>query len=188
MARKRIRGLRRHSRNHRRRAATSTPLDLTLLTSHHYDYLKLGLSPWYQDDQPPLAIRRLWATRLLADFWRWHTQLAALGEPFHLAIWLFEPHFGESQLTASVGQMRERYINSFDPAPAAPLPQAYRHLPGFADLRWSVGLHEWILDDDEFAEWFRQRYRSTYYRFITPDGEPYVAARRGRVWVGQAPA
>lgn len=109
-----------------------------------------------------------------------------MNEPFHLAIWLFEPHFGESQLTASVGQMRERYINCFTPAHDAPLPQAYRHLPGFADLRWSVGLNEWLLDNDEFADWVRSGYRGTHYRFIAPSGEAYVAVSRGRVWIGQA--
>jgi len=110
-----------------------------------------------------------------------------LAEPYHLAIWLFEPHFGESQLTVSLAGRREQYINAFTPAADAALPQTYRHLPGFADLHWLVGLEEWILDVDEFGEWVRQGYRGAHYRAVTPNDEPCIVLRRGRVWVGQVP-
>jgi hypothetical protein len=67
LPRKRIRGLRRLWRKHQQ-WATPQALSLDLMESVHINTEQLGIAPWTVHGKPPLAIRQLWANRLLADF------------------------------------------------------------------------------------------------------------------------
>jgi hypothetical protein len=76
LPRKRIRGLRRLWRKHQQ-WATPQALSLDLMESVHSNTEQLGIAPWTVHGKPPLAIRQLWANRLLADFFDWQQQLTA---------------------------------------------------------------------------------------------------------------
>jgi hypothetical protein len=63
--------------------------------------------------KPPLAIRQLWANRLLADFFDWQRQLAALYSSFWLSIRLYDPRFGLSQLDAAIHEQQAYFERRF---------------------------------------------------------------------------
>lgn len=82
--------------------ATALGRNLSLLARSHRDYHKLGLAPWAVNTKPPLVIRKLWVSRLVADFQQWHSSLTRHYPEFYLAVWLYKPEFGRSQLVAGI--------------------------------------------------------------------------------------
>lgn len=185
MKKKRVRGLRRHARKHWQWAAVPQALDLAGLAQHHSDYEQLGLNPWTVYGKPPLAIRKLWASRLLNDVQQWHSQLASLYSEFYLAIWLYEPRFGLSQLVVKTkNQDIERYKAMFGEASAVALPIEYQLLPGAEKLQWTAYPEIDFYDTEEFTEMGRWAARKPHWKVNTIQG-PYIAVQSGWVWVGQ---
>ena len=163
------------------------PLPLFQLQQHQRTHRKLGLAPWAISEKPPLAIRRLWVSRLVADFQQWREGLAAHYPDFYLAVWLFEPAFGESQLVAAVKDELNFYDNTFGEPLTKPLPAAYLALPGVAALHWTARARLDAYWPDEFADlpaWQRQR---PYWKHISRTGERMIIVQTGWVWVGQLP-
>jgi hypothetical protein len=185
--RKKVRGFRRYLREHQQRAAISYGLDLAFLENRHQDYMKLGLFPWAVNTKPPLPIRQLWVRRLVADCARWQTELSARYESFYLAVWLYEPDFGRSQLVAGVAEKQEWYKHLFtevDKTNAPPLPAEYRLLPRINDLQWVAYAETtaiWpadLLGDDAWA------LKKPHWPGKTDDGRAVIVVQIGWVWVG----
>ena len=187
MREKKVRGLRRHAHNHRQWAAVPEELSLSLLESAYFQREQLGIAPWTVYGKPPRAIRQLWASRLLADFFNWQRQLTPLYPDFWLSIRLYAPRFGLSQLDAAIHEQQAYFERHFSGEGAeVPLPPEYQSLPGAEQLRWTC--HP-VLDGfrpDEFAEqydWYRRR---TYWTDQDADGEDWIVVQTGYVWVGRA--
>ncbi len=103
--RKKLRGRRRLLRQAQRWRTATHPLSPTQLAAHHRDYLKLWLRPWpdwFYARSPPAAIRRELLAGLLATHHQWREQLEKFGQPYYLAVWLFENEFSRSQVVAGV--------------------------------------------------------------------------------------
>ena len=113
MDKKRVRGLKRHLRNHQQRATTQEPFDEARIRKLHYDYAHLGISPWAVNGKPPVVIRKLWVGRLVADYKEWHKQMVTQYTDFYLAVWIFDPTFGESEVVVAVENMIDRYEGRF---------------------------------------------------------------------------
>jgi hypothetical protein len=168
-----------------------TLLDRTSLTTFQVDYRKLGLAPWYTQQKPPRLFRQLWVTRLVRDFYSWHTQLTALYPDFYLAVWLFEPRFGQSQLVTVIGARKAHYEQLFthwaggSAPPNQALPPEYETLAGVQNLHWTryPDVEPFLLD--EFAQQRAWAMTKPHWPGKTVDGEPYVAVQVGWVWVGQ---
>ena len=151
----------------------------------HCDYQKLGLSPWYTSDKPPVAIRKLWVSRLVADFQEWHEQLATQHDGFYLAVWIFEPGFGESQLVAATGAKQAYYEGVFDKTLPIPLPREYHLLPGVDELRWAARAEIIPYRPDDFAALGAWGAKKPNWPVLSEAGEPLVAVQTGVVWVGR---
>lgn len=189
MREKRIRGLRRHWRDHQGRAAIAERLSLPSIEKYQYTSAQLGLSPWSVHGKPPLAFRKLWVSRLVADFHQWHQELSFSHPDAYLAVWLYEPRFGKSQVSAATNRMKIRYEEIFDEADAEadmPLPIEYQSLPGVAALRWTCHAELESFWPDEFVECGAWASSKPHWEYQTPDGETYVAVQVGWVWVGKA--
>lgn len=188
---KKIRGFRRYLREHQQRAAPSYGLDVQFLKETHRDYIKLGLFPWAVNTKPPLVIRQLWVRRLVADCVRWQAELAARYADFYLAVWLYEPDFGRSQLVAGIAEKREWYAQVFTEVPEAaapPLPAEYRLVPRVVDLHWVAHAEtttiwpEDLLDADAWA------LKKPHWPGSTADGQEVIVVQVGWVWVGRPQA
>ena len=192
MFRKRIRGVRRHFHRHQRDAAIPVALDAERLARYGVDYASLGIAPWFTHQRPPRAFRRVWVTRLVADFHRWRAELARDYPVFYLAVWLFEPHFGHSQLVAALADRHAHYDGLFDEAgsfralPARRLPPEYQDVPGIADLTWNRHADIAAYSPDDFAAQDAQTKQKPHWDATTVDGEAYIAVQIGWVWVGRA--
>ena len=188
---KKIRGFRRFLRDHAYRAALPHTLDLEYLQETHREYVKLGLFPWSVDSKPPLPIRQLWVTRLVDDCVRWHTELAPDYADFYLAVWLYEPDFGRSQVVAGIAEKQAWYEQVFAEvakADAPPFPAEYQQLLGVADLHWTAWAEittcwpEDLLDVDAWA------LKKPHWPGNTADGRAVIVVQIGWVWVGQVQA
>ena len=193
MFRKRIRGVRRHFRRHQQSAAAPAVLDQERLARNGVDSFESGIAPWFDDQRPPLAFRRLRVARLVADFHRWRAQLTGAYPTHYLAVWLFEPRFGQSQLVAAVADHHAHYSKlfseegSFRPLPRLDLPPEYRDVPGIRDLAWRR--HADIaafLPEDYAAQDLKMR-RKPHWNMTTAEGDLFIAVQIGWVWVGQVP-
>ena len=187
MRQKKVRGLRRHARTHRQRAAVPVVLSLSLLASAHAQCEQLGLAPWTVYGKPPRAIRQLWARRLLADFFEWQRQLTPLYPDFYLSIRLFDPRFGLSQLDAAIQEQQAYFERRFGyEGEDVPLPPEYQALPGADKLQWTAYPEVDVYGLDEFAEYYGWYKRKPHWQEQTTDGEDCVVVQTGYVWVGRA--
>lgn len=185
--RKRIRGFRRILRDHQRRSCETQDIDLGFIKEQHRYYQKLGLAPWAISEKPPLAIRKLWISRLVADFQRWHAILARHYPQFYLAVWLFEPDFGNSQVVAGIEENIPGYENAFGKLLNLPLPAAYQALAGMSDLHWTARAQVAVFWPDEFAEVRSWAATKPHWEFTTSTGDLFFAVQTGIVWIGESP-
>jgi len=186
MHRKRLRGLRRHWRNHQQRATVSGALNLSFIADYHYDYSQLGLAPWTVYGRPPVAFRRLWATRLLSDLRQWQEQLTPLYPGLYLAIYLYDNHFGLSEIAAAIGRQKSYYESRFQGAYPIPLPIEYQSLPGVSELIWTAHAEVDVFSPDEFAELGAWGTHHRHWSATTTDGDDCIVVQRGWIWVGRA--
>jgi hypothetical protein len=187
MSKKRVRGLRRHWRQHQQRATVATAPDLKYLAAYKYDYDQLGLAPWTVYGRPPVSFRRLWATRLLTDLQQWRTQLTPLYPDLYLAIWLYDVRFGLSQVVTAIERMQTVYERRFSQAQPIPLPSEYHGLPGVSDLSWSAHAEVDVFTPDEFDELGKWGSHRNHWQARTTDGDDCIVVQVGWVWVGRVP-
>ena len=185
MDKKRVRGLKRHLRNHRKWATIPEPFTEKLLNKQHYDYIHLGLSPWRVNGKPPVAIRKLWVSRLVADYQEWHQQMAIRYHDFYLAVWIFDSTFGESEVIAAIDEKVESYAHRFGEVLELPLPPEYQSLPGVNDLTWTAKEYVAVYSPEDFTEMGRWAARKPHWSVEGDDGEPLVLVQLGVVWVGE---
>jgi hypothetical protein len=175
-------------RDHQLRSAISYSFDNKHFNKYHRDYEKLGLAPWAVNEKPPVAIRKLWVSRLVADFHHWQSQIASDYPEFYLAVWLFEPEFGRSQLVAGIEEKMTLYEGIFGPEIDLPLPAEYQQLSGVAELHWFARATVEAFWPDDFAELGSWGTNRPHWKVETADGQPFFAVQVGRVWIGQKPA
>jgi hypothetical protein len=173
-------------------SAEPAVFDRERVARYGVDYAQIGIAPWYNHQRPPRDLRRAWVTRLVTDFYRWRDALAREHPAFYLAVWLFEPHFGESQLVAAVADRQAHYeelfgaTGSFRALPARDLPLEYRNVPGVQGLTWRRHADIAAFLPGDFAAQGAETKRRPHWDATTVDGEPYVAVQVGWVWVGRA--
>jgi len=148
---------------------------------------QIGIAPWFDQQKPPVRFRQLWVKRLLTDLPHWRQQLLSYEADAYVAVWLFEPRFGLSQLVAAVADRKQDYdrLFVFGPAQVRALPIEYRNLPGIQDLQWAAyaDVEAFLLED--FAQVGRWASRKPHWPGETADGHPYMAVQVGWLWVGQ---
>ena len=108
----------------------------------------------------PLGVRRRMVQRLVELHDSWLPQLQAMGEPFYLGLWIFEPDFRESQLCAAVEHRAEDYAQRHLVGERVPPPVQYQLRP---------------CDLGRF-EWTRQTY--TDRAVLAPDDDDLPVQRR----------
>lgn len=185
MDKKRIRGLKRHLRNHQLWATIQEPFNEERIRKLHYDYAHLGLNPWRVNGKPPVAIRKLWVMRLVADYKEWHKQMVARYTDFYLAVWIFDPTFGESEVVVAIEKKVDSYAGRHGDVLDLPLPLEYQSLPGVHDLQWTAKEYLTVCSPEDFAEMGKWAARKPNWSIEGSDGEPLIIVQLGVVWVGQ---
>ncbi|WP_324677810.1 hypothetical protein [Hymenobacter sp. GOD-10R] len=161
--------------------------DIDYFRQTHRDYEKLGLAPWAVNEKPPLVIRQAWVSRLVADYHAWHAQIVPHFPDYYLAVWLFEPESGRSQLVAGLEDRKTLYENFFGPEANLPFPTEYQQLPGVTELHWTARAQVEAYWPEDFAELGSWGLNRPHWEAETADGEPFFTVQVGWVWVGQKP-
>lgn len=137
----------------------------------------------------------------------WRDKLDQLNEPYYLKLWLFEPHFSNSQVVCAIGESIHSYDETFyKPESKKPLqPKYYGELNSqISEFTWDYYLDEehWnnsepgspeeyaSADDfEEVAKRFRKMMKKPHRttNFPEPVGEAteYYSFKKGDVWLGE---
>ncbi len=194
--RKKVRGWPRRLRRLAALRPRAAVPDEGALRGRGYDYVRPALDPWDRlvPRNPPAWLRRRMLGVLLDLHAEWHRHLTARGEPFYLAVWLFEPRFYRSQLVAAVGDRIGYYETLFPDAPGAPAePPATYRAPGdgLDRLAWTPGLDaDYVFRsslgaDPAGARWLARRRHRVVGEEALGDGDRMYVMRLGSVWVGR---
>jgi hypothetical protein len=199
-SRQKIRGLKRRIKQIQQwKESQIAALDLDFLYNHppgyEYFYTKLWIQPWHMSSRnPPLWYRRLIFGAMLEVYESWRRTLLDGGRPFYLKIWLYDPHFIESQIVAAVGERIDRYENLFIPdtlAKSFPYNLYKNQNFDLRDYRW-----ESYADEEAYFESGMEtpmeinELRKKAWRVITCSGdsctdEPTYMIRKGSIWLGE---
>jgi len=81
----------------------------------NYMHMDLMIDPFnrYTKRNPPIWYKKLWIKALMEVYENWNDIAKNLWEEYYLKIWIFEPHFHESQLVLGIKDRIERYQKLF---------------------------------------------------------------------------
>jgi hypothetical protein len=206
---KKIRGLKRRSKNIEFWFKQNKAIDFSILNRYDYYYCKAKINPWANllDEQPyPTNYRKQIFSKLLTIFFSWKQQLDKSLLEYRLELWLFDPRFIQSQVVVSIGEKMTYYKNLF------PIADELKKFPieKFKDDESRINQLSWALheDNDYYLEsdllevgrytdqkqyFINQRFyrklseRNTKYRIIENENgekDKLFAMRKGDVWVG----
>jgi len=91
-------------------------LDLNNLLVNKRTYTKIWIDPWYRLTRrnPPVWLCKLMFECMCEIYDNWKSQLEALDEPYYLKIWLYDPHFINSQIVVAIKEDIDYYENVFN--------------------------------------------------------------------------
>lgn len=91
-------------------------LDMNHLVQNQRDYAKLWIHPFYAIPRrtPPTWYNRLLLDAVFDVYNHWHEQMKNTNEQFYLKIWLFDPHFINTQIVVANREALHFYDNTFD--------------------------------------------------------------------------
>ncbi|WP_411346228.1 hypothetical protein ACE3MZ_09700 [Paenibacillus sp. WLX1005] len=127
-------------------------LDMDYITSYQRDYVKLWIDPFYRLDRrnPPGWYARLLLAAMMEVYYSWDDQMKQLQEPYYLKIWLYAPHFINSQIVVACRDQLHFYDHTFEKATdKAKLSHHYAMVPGINDFQWETCIdtaYESLLD------------------------------------------
>jgi hypothetical protein len=192
--RKKVRGWKRRIRQLDRLRLRHRELNMELLRRDGVDYVEILLDPWSRlvSRNPPYWYRRRILAAFIDIFDAWQDTLERLGEPYYLALWVFDPAFYRTQVVAAVGDRVEGYRDWFDPADrGAAGPVQYR------DGSYELGRFQWragqVLDvfsaqEDAFDELDVAEWTRTADRIEQTADDTLFTFKRGIVWLGTQPS
>ncbi|WP_235867381.1 hypothetical protein [Priestia abyssalis] len=199
---KKIRGWKRHKRKVERWKQEVINLDIDYLSDYQRTYAKLWIHPFYTliHRNPPLWYNRLLLEAMIDVYLAWHQKMREEDEDFYLKIWLYDPHFIESQIVVAYKDCLDYYNKTFEVRPnIKEFPYAKFH-----SLRDKLEKFEWQLfidsehyDDNELKEQIEEGFatekevskikRKAYetLRIENEDGSfLQYSLDKGDVWVG----
>lgn len=167
-------------------------LDTAKLDDSQREYVKLTIDPWYRlvKRTPPIWYNRLILEALVEIYLSWHKTLQKWGEPFYLKIWLFDPHFINSQVVAATKDWIVGYNNTFTKSNQnQTFPFDKYKISNFSleDFTWELHIEENYFYEkmDQLSEVEINNIKQKAYRSgLLRDGDRYFAIKTGDVWIG----
>ncbi|MCO4292722.1 hypothetical protein NF867_07600 [Solitalea sp. MAHUQ-68] len=158
MRQKKIRGLARRQKEIDDWFEWNYDIDLDLLNSSGYYYVKAKVGPWanlFTEKHYPSDYKKKILKHLLEIYANWEQKLLKQERPFYLKIWLYEHRFINSQVVAAVGEKINRYQELFTKVPKQHTFHKNRFDPKLAQLdklSWSLHWDEDVFWESEFAD------------------------------------
>lgn len=184
---------------------------LDYLSQSKRNYTKIYVHPWSSITltnsiipTPKRETKRRILTGLLDIHDHWKMKLDALGEPYKLKIWLYEPHFSKSQVVCAIGDDIDFYQNSFNKGDDKKILNAVTYgklasrLKGFnwehcldEDFLFPSDLgnpREYLSMEEFEAEkrWYERKLTKPHQVYVSKsDGQEIYIFNKGDVWVGE---
>lgn len=180
-------------------------IDLDIEHLHHYkrDYAKLWIHPFYAIPRrnPPIWYNCLLLEAMLDVYRCWHEKLSEFDEDFYLKLWIYDPHFINSQVVTAYKDCLHFYDQMFD------VGNHEKQFPfhKYTYLRESLEVFDWYLhiDGDVYTEsdlidniqrgWMSDKdveaikekaYRVETIHLSDGDTDKTYSVKVGDVWVG----
>jgi hypothetical protein len=149
---KKIRGWKRQVRKIEKWKRRVIDLDIEHLHQYQRDYAKLWIHPFYAIPRrnPPVWYNRLLLEAILDVYRSWHEKLSKLDEVFYLKLWIYDPHFINSQVVAAYKDCLHFYDQTFDVGNQ----EKQFPLHKYTYLREKLEMFDWHLhiDSDVYTE------------------------------------
>jgi hypothetical protein len=200
---KKIRGWKRHVRKINKWKQRVIDLDKEHLRKYQRDYAKLWIHPFYTIPRrnPPIWYNLLLLEAMLDVYRSWYEKLSKMDKQFYLKLWIFDPHFINSQVVAAYKDCLHFYDQTFD------VGNQEKQFPfhKYAYLREKLEMFDWHLhiDSDVYTEsdlidniqrgWTTENeveaIRSKAYKVETihlsdGDADKTLSVKVGEVWIG----
>lgn len=184
-----------------------------ILSPNEHHYAKIRIYPWNgftgsssKTPEPKAITKQAMLAGLLDIYDSWKLQLDNTGKPYYLKIWLYEPHFSESQVVCAIGEKLCFYDHAFleddddkildtskyrSVAERLTLLQWVHHIDEEHHQNNLVGNPEDYASPKDYHEtrkWFNRMMKKPHR--ITPYGNPtdecfeFYSFKNGDVWVG----
>ncbi|KLV25836.1 hypothetical protein ABW02_13445 [Niallia circulans] len=199
---KKIRGWKRHKRKIERWKQNAINLDMDYLRNYQRQYEKLWIHPFYKLERrnPPNWYKSLLLDAMIEVYLEWHQKMKKEEEDFYLKLWLYDPHFINSQIVVAYRNCLDFYDKTFKRR------QENKEFPfdKFHSLRDKLEQFEWDLhiesdyyDENDLNEWLEEG-ALTEKEVSRIKGKAYDAVRikdedgsflqysldKGDVWIG----
>ena len=199
---KKIRGWKRHKRKIERWKQNAMNLDMDYLRNYQRQYEKLWINPFYKLERrnPPNWYKSLLLDAMIEVYLEWHQKMKKEDEDFYLKLWLYDPHFINSQIVVAYRNCLDFYDKTFKRR------QENKEFPfdKFHSLRDKLEQFEWDLhiesdyyDENDLNEWLEEG-ALTEKEVSRIKGKAYDAVRikdedgsflqysldKGDVWIG----
>lgn len=199
---KKIRGWKRHKRKIERWKQNAMNLDMDYLRNYQRQYEKLWIHPFYKLERrnPPNWYKSLLLDAMIEVYLEWHQKMKKEEEDFYLKLWLYDPHFINSQIVVAYRNCLDFYDKTFKRR------QENKEFPfdKFHSLRDKLEQFEWDLhiesdyyDENDLNEWLEEG-ALTEKEVSRIKGKAYDAVRikdedgsflqysldKGDVWIG----
>lgn len=177
-------------------------MDIEQLCRNNRDYVKLWIDPFYRLTRlnPPMWYSRLILEAMIEVYHSWSQQMKRLNEPFYLKIWLYNPHFINSQIVVAFRECLNDYDNRFDKSndnKAFPS-QLYGRILGLQEFKWEHAIDSndyWLSDlqediglgfktDKDIEAIKNKAYKCETVKLSTGEDTVYNV-RVGDVWLGE---
>lgn len=174
----------------------------------HQHYVKVRVNPYmtYKLFDIPYAeprgeTRKLILSALLDIYDAWKKELDAVGEPYYLKLWLYEPQITRSQVVCAARSAFNFYENTFFRTGNIEFPlQNYGVLEKrLKEFTWEHGLYENFIDAKTIGEpeefislqeyysnrrWTKRKMAGPHRREVSSFGEETYLFKIGDVWMG----
>ncbi|WP_412759328.1 hypothetical protein [Niallia circulans] len=177
-------------------------LDMDYLRNYQRQYEKLWIHPFYKLERrnPPNWYKSLLLDAMIEVYLEWHQKMKKEEEDFYLKLWLYDPHFINSQIVVAYRNCLDFYDKTFKRR------QENKEFPfdKFHSLRDKLEQFEWDLhiesdyyDENDLNEWLEEG-ALTEKEVSRIKGKAYDAVRikdedgsflqysldKGDVWIG----
>lgn len=107
--------MKRHKRKIERWKQEAIELDMDYVRDYHRDYIKLWIHPFYTlvRRNPPAWFNRLLLEAMIDVYSVWYKKMKKENEDFYLKIWIYDPHFINSQIVVAYKDCLNFYNGTF---------------------------------------------------------------------------
>ncbi|MGI8348521.1 hypothetical protein NiCM35_01980 [Niallia circulans] len=177
-------------------------LDMDYLRNYQRQYEKLWIHPFYKLERrnPPNWYQSLLLDAMIEVYLEWHQKMKKEEEDFYLKLWLYDPHFINSQIVVAYRNCLDFYDETFKRRQANkgfPFDKFHSLRDKLEQFEWDLHIESDYYDENDLNEWLEEG-ALTEKEVSRIKGKAYDAVRikdeegsflqysldKGDVWIG----